>query len=328
MRVAQQLYEGVDIGGETVGLISYMRTDGVQMAKEAIAAIRDHVGQAYGLDYLPGAPREYSSKAKNAQEAHEAIRPTDVARTPNEVAPLPERRAAPGIRPDLEARRRQPDAIGRAGPGGGGRGQRRHPSARQRLDRGVRRVPEAVPRSDRRGAGRRQPRRDPHAAADERARPAAPGPRGGRTALHPAAAALFRGQPGQAHGGAGDRPPLHLRLHPGDAAQPQLRPHGEPPAVPGGPRAAGHGLPDLVLRALRGHRVHRRAGGAAGRRVGRAARLALGDGAVLARVLPRHRPDARTEDLGRDRRAGPGSGRALLPRPGGRHRPAAVPGVP
>ncbi len=83
MRVAQQLYEGVDIGGETVGLISYMRTDGVQMAKEAIAAIRNHVGEAYGRDYVPGAPREYSSKAKNAQEAHEAIRPTDVARTPD-----------------------------------------------------------------------------------------------------------------------------------------------------------------------------------------------------------------------------------------------------
>ena len=87
MRVAQQLYEGVDIGGETVGLISYMRTDGVQMAKEAIAAIREHVGAVYGRDYLPGAPREYSSKAKNAQEAHEAIRPTDVARTPADVAP-------------------------------------------------------------------------------------------------------------------------------------------------------------------------------------------------------------------------------------------------
>ena len=86
MRVAQQLYEGVDIGGETVGLISYMRTDGVQMASEAIAAIRDHVAEAYGRDYLPGAPREYSSKAKNAQEAHEAIRPTDVARTPDAVA--------------------------------------------------------------------------------------------------------------------------------------------------------------------------------------------------------------------------------------------------
>ena len=86
MRVAQQLYEGVDIGGETVGLISYMRTDGVQMAREAIASIRDHVGHAFGLDYLPGAPREYSTKAKNAQEAHEAIRPTDVARTPGEMA--------------------------------------------------------------------------------------------------------------------------------------------------------------------------------------------------------------------------------------------------
>jgi DNA topoisomerase-1 len=76
----------VDIGGETVGLISYMRTDGVQMAKEAVAAIRDHVGHAYGADYLPGAPREYTSKAKNAQEAHEAIRPTDVERTPGDVA--------------------------------------------------------------------------------------------------------------------------------------------------------------------------------------------------------------------------------------------------
>jgi DNA topoisomerase-1 len=86
MRVAQQLYEGVEIGGETVGLITYMRTDGVQMAREAIFAIRDHVKDSFGPDYLPGAPREYSSKAKNAQEAHEAIRPTDVTRTPDQVA--------------------------------------------------------------------------------------------------------------------------------------------------------------------------------------------------------------------------------------------------
>ena len=86
MRTAQQLYEGVEIGGETVGLITYMRTDGVQMAREAIAAIRDHVGESFGRDYLPGAPREYSSKAKNAQEAHEAIRPTDVRNTPEKVA--------------------------------------------------------------------------------------------------------------------------------------------------------------------------------------------------------------------------------------------------
>ena len=86
MRTAQQLYEGIDIEGETVGLISYMRTDGVQMAREAVFAIRDHVKSEYGPDYLPGAPREYQTKVKNAQEAHEAIRPTDVARTPDSVA--------------------------------------------------------------------------------------------------------------------------------------------------------------------------------------------------------------------------------------------------
>ena len=86
MRLAQQLYEGIDIQGDTVGLITYMRTDGVQMAREAVTAIRDHVKGAYGPDYLPGAPREYTSKAKNAQEAHEAIRPTDVSRTPEDVA--------------------------------------------------------------------------------------------------------------------------------------------------------------------------------------------------------------------------------------------------
>src|SRR5271155_1538330 len=85
MRLAQSLYEGVEIQGDTVGLITYMRTDGVQMAREAIFAIRDHVKDAYGEKYLPGAPREYTSKAKNAQEAHEAIRATDVARTPESV---------------------------------------------------------------------------------------------------------------------------------------------------------------------------------------------------------------------------------------------------
>jgi DNA topoisomerase-1 len=88
MRLAQQLYEGVDIGGETTGLITYMRTDGVQMAREAIAAIRDHVGATYGDNYLPTAAREYQSRIKNAQEAHEAIRPTDVANTPERVAPF------------------------------------------------------------------------------------------------------------------------------------------------------------------------------------------------------------------------------------------------
>lgn len=85
MRTAQQLYEGVDLGGETVGLITYMRTDGVTMAAEAISAIRGMIGTTYGATYLPEKPRVYTSKAKNAQEAHEAIRPTDVSRTPDSM---------------------------------------------------------------------------------------------------------------------------------------------------------------------------------------------------------------------------------------------------
>ncbi len=86
MRLAQQLYEGVEIGGETIGLITYMRTDGVQLAKEAVTALRAQIKSEFGPDYLPAAPREYVSKAKNAQEAHEAIRPTDASLKPERVS--------------------------------------------------------------------------------------------------------------------------------------------------------------------------------------------------------------------------------------------------
>jgi DNA topoisomerase I len=85
MRVAQRLYEGVDIGGETVGLITYMRTDGVQIAEEAVTSVRRLIEADYGKDYVPGAPRRYEAKAKNAQEAHEAIRPTELTRRPRET---------------------------------------------------------------------------------------------------------------------------------------------------------------------------------------------------------------------------------------------------
>ena len=85
MQIAQRLYEGLDIGGETAGLITYMRTDGVQMAPEAISAARAAIGKEFGEKYLPEKPRYYSTKAKNAQEAHEAIRPTDFFRTPGAV---------------------------------------------------------------------------------------------------------------------------------------------------------------------------------------------------------------------------------------------------
>ncbi len=85
MQIAQRLYEGTDIGGETTGLITYMRTDGVQMAPEAITAARSAIGAEFGERYVPEQARHYSTKAKNAQEAHEAIRPTDFTRTPSSV---------------------------------------------------------------------------------------------------------------------------------------------------------------------------------------------------------------------------------------------------
>lgn len=85
MEIAQKLYEGVDIGGETVGLITYMRTDGVDMAPEAIQSARNYIENKYGSPYLPRTPRIYQSKAKNAQEAHEAIRPTDMMSEPSRL---------------------------------------------------------------------------------------------------------------------------------------------------------------------------------------------------------------------------------------------------
>ena len=85
MRLAQRLYEGIDIDGDTVGLITYMRTDGVDIAPEAIQSARRVIEAEYGKQYVPSSPRQYTSKAKNAQEAHEAIRPTDLARLPSHV---------------------------------------------------------------------------------------------------------------------------------------------------------------------------------------------------------------------------------------------------
>ncbi len=86
MRLAQQLYEGIELGGETVGLITYMRTDGVTVAGEAIAGARQVIAERFGSSYLPASPRIYKTKAKNAQEAHEAIRPTSLSRAPRDMA--------------------------------------------------------------------------------------------------------------------------------------------------------------------------------------------------------------------------------------------------
>ena len=88
MKVAQSLYEGVAVGRVVTGLITYMRTDSVTLSREAIAEIRTHITKFFGSEYLPRGPVVYKSSTKNAQEAHEAIRPTSIARTPDAVAPF------------------------------------------------------------------------------------------------------------------------------------------------------------------------------------------------------------------------------------------------
>jgi DNA topoisomerase-1 len=85
MKIAQRLYEGIELDGETVGIITYMRTDGVTLSQDAITAGRKLIGEQYGKQYLPDHPRIYKAAAKNAQEAHEAIRPTDLFRRPEHI---------------------------------------------------------------------------------------------------------------------------------------------------------------------------------------------------------------------------------------------------
>ena len=86
MQIAQKLYQGIEIEGETIGLITYMRTDGTNLSKDAVSAFRDYIKKEIGNEYLPENALNYSGKkAKNAQEAHEAIRPTDIIRSPQSV---------------------------------------------------------------------------------------------------------------------------------------------------------------------------------------------------------------------------------------------------
>ncbi len=85
MKTAQRLFEGAQLGGETVGLITYMRTDSVQLSRDAMTAARQHIGQSFGPAYLPEQPRVFKTKTKNAQEAHEAIRPTEIGREPQKI---------------------------------------------------------------------------------------------------------------------------------------------------------------------------------------------------------------------------------------------------
>lgn len=91
MTLAQRLYEGIEVGGDgPTGLITYMRTDSTRINDEALAQLRDHIGSALGKEFLPSKPNTYKT-SKSAQDAHEAVRPTDVSLTPEKVAPFLER---------------------------------------------------------------------------------------------------------------------------------------------------------------------------------------------------------------------------------------------
>ena len=114
MRLAQRLYEGVDIGGETVGLITYMRTDGFDIAPEALTAARRMIEREYGARYMPDAPRRYHARRSRTRRkrTRRSARPTSAASPP--TSPASSIRPGAALRADLEAHDREPDGLRRA----------------------------------------------------------------------------------------------------------------------------------------------------------------------------------------------------------------------
>ena len=226
MQIAQRLYEGVEIGGETAGLITYMRTDGVDMAPEAIADARGVIGKQFGPRYLPETPRRYTTKQKNAQEAHEAIRPTDMSRTPKAMAPHLDREqaalydliwtrtiASQMASAELErttvevtAEVHAPSAIKAV--------DLRATGQVVRFDGFLAVYQEGKDDDEDEESGRLPPMQAGDAAAKDRIDIA--------QHLHRAPAALHGGDARQAHGGARHRAALHLRFDARRAARPRL----------------------------------------------------------------------------------------------------------
>ena len=276
MRLAQSLYED--------GAITYMRTDGVQMAPEAISAARKAVADRYDAGYVPDRPRHYETKAKNAQEAHEAIRPTDFARDhagSGDHARLYELIWKRALASQMASARLERTTAELAD----GTGQHALRATGQVvLFPGFLALYEEGrdDAEDEDSAPPAAPARRRHAGEEEGRR---------RAAFHPAAAALFRSEPGQEDGGARHRPPLHLRRDPADAEGPRLCPAGEEPLPSGGERAAADRLPRALLRALRLLRFHRPSRGRAGRYFRRAGasgrRCSRNSGATSSRRPPR-----------------------------------------
>ena len=259
MRIAQRLYEGIDIGGETVGLITYMRTDGVDIAEEAITAARRVIEADYGREYVPPSPRKYQTKAKNAQEAHEAIRPTDLARRPSEIKSFVEPDQAKlyeliwkrTIASQMESAELERTTVDITAKAGGRTIDLRANGTVVKFDGFLTLYTEDQDdKSDDEDANR-LPGDGDRRRAEEARDP-------GHPAFHRAAAALFRSLAGQAHGRARHRPAFDLRLDPPGAQGPRLRPPRQEAAHSRGQGARADRVPGELLRPLRRIRFHRR----------------------------------------------------------------------
>ena len=208
MSVAQRLYEGVDTPDGHVGLITYMRTDSVAMAGQALGEAREVIAARFGDAYTMPKGRVYRTKSKSAQEAHEAIRPTRSPAIPRRSPALLRPRRGPPLPPDLAACPRQPDE-GEGARDDDGRPGRRARTCSARAPPG--RSSTASRASTRRGVTRRRGRRGGRPAAARRRRPARRSPGRPDAALHGAAAPLHGGKPDQGPRGERDRPAVHLR---------------------------------------------------------------------------------------------------------------------
>ena len=258
MQIAQRLYEGVDVGDGAAGLITYMRTDGVDLAPEAVVSARRVIAKDFGENYVPSAPRKYTAKAKNAQEAHEAIRPTDMTKRPRDVARHlePEQaklyeliwtRTIACQMESAELERTTVDILAEAG-------------ARKlefRATGQVVRFPGFLALYQE-GRDDEEDEELKPSARDAPKRKARQGANRCEPAFHRAAAQVHRGDACQADGGARHRPPLDLRFHHCGPQGSRLRAARQEATVSGGQRPDRDGLPRVVLRQICRLRLHRR----------------------------------------------------------------------
>jgi len=288
MRTAQQLYEGIDIGhGEQVGLITYMRTDSVNLAAEALDELRALIAERYGADQLPAAPRQFKTKSKNAQEAHEAIRPTLAAHTPEA---LKGHLSADQFKLyDLVWKRAVASQMNHATINTvaidltAGAGDRFRATGSTVVDPGFMAVYREDVDDRKEGGDDDEAKLLPPVAEGE-----ALELKGLRPEQHFTEPPPRFSEPGQGAGGTRHRPAVDLRLDHQDPAGPRVRPARQAPLHPDRCRPRGQPLPDPPLHPLRRLRLHRPPRGRARRGGARRGGLA----AAAARVLgPVPRPD-------------------------------------